>query len=613
MAIALRLHTSGSTSPGLTPPSTPLPLPDAKQATAGKTSSSILTTTDVSRKHPALSQKEKDTAAKKDWSLVKDDPSHWKTHGRYLAVNKILFAHGILAVRPTSFSGDVVTSEREFAFGSRTLSVYETKNKEDKSQPDAAATRKTKHLLNELQKYPERMRRAEVILTVVDPMPRPIAEKISAYADEVDLCAKQKVVIFNPHRREEVFLPLTFQTGAGEKMGTYVYPWLSQASSGFKFCGFEQFVTAGCMFGSSLKGRDQNNAAINIIKHNITFCPEQIIMRVEESETAYEEMVFFELEQLACLIDNLSKPNQPKRLIYHLPYCDYMLFGIELFIRGRMILNALDQFLIKILQKRDEYIETVREICQRHGIEVVIESPFENLFARPLVANSGVSVVVLGVLGLSSTESTLAAGDDAQRESERNLVHLCLKLLQNNPYNPTHQTTWRHLAATIEMERMNTLEDLFKIANAVMVARAARGRGNYEVCSLLPLSEKQIPLGYAEHIKRLSKSSPTTEYPAIFNVTYLDPLVTYSSNPDPTTTGLAFYFDLYQSDLVELTIKIGLLHNAHKNVALTTAEGIPCPVERLLPPASPNRRRTPPSPPTAATLSPPVSSAKLEL
>ena len=89
---------------------------------------------------------------------------------------------------------------------------------------------------------------------------------------------------------------------------------------------------------------------------------------------------------------------------------------------------------------------------------------------------------------------------------------------------------------------------------------------------MLPLSEKQIQIGYDDYRKKYTKNNSTQEivYPSVLNITIFEPVVTYS----PTTNGLLFYFSSCLNTLCSL-IKDKKIHEyASKNVSLFAREQI---------------------------------------
>ncbi len=320
----------------------------------------------------------------------------------------------------------------------------------------------------------------------------------------------QKLYIHVPEHKEEIFLPLTLSSTVGEETentGLYVYPWLGgKENDNFKFDGFNNFVVAGCMFGAQLRGKDENNFSAALLKHNIVFSgPDQKIKYIDfdaANPNPYEDFLFHEFEKYAHLISTLSA-TKPAKLTYHLPYYDYILFGVELFIRGRITLAALDSLFSKFYDGMNEHVSRIRQICDSHQIDVTIKSPYCNLFNagdnQQLTARE-----VLERLNIPVAEVDPRIPADQQKKNEANLVHACLEILQTNDANPRFAQVWKDFVLLTGKEKITNLEELFKIGNAVMLGvsvdtpKDAKAPATaFKTCSLLPLSEKQIQVSYA--------------------------------------------------------------------------------------------------------------------
>lgn len=477
--------------------------------------------------------KEKDT---------KNTSSVWIPY-RDVLINSQYFKHGLVLLSPKHLnsvktnqkSNSFFIKDREFFFYIPTISDDTMKKS---SAPDIRSAKKAKVLLSTLINFAS-----------INPV------SIKSFGEE-------SAVLFNKRHREEIFLPIVFDK-KDKNVGLYFYPWISKSTNNFKFSGFTQYVTAGCLFGSSLKAMNQNGAVFELIKHDREFYDGEkitLIVYNPEAPSPYEQMLFSEFEKQCLLIDSFSKPGQSKNLLFHLPYYDYALFGVELFIRGRMSFEALDSFFKTIFAKRDEYISKINEVCKRHNITVQVESPFDNLFGC-VTNNTNITEFILSKLNLASKELGSHVEISAQQENEKKLVQYCLNQLQTNRYNEDHRLVWQD-SLKLESESIVNLEQLFKIANANMIAIGSKGKHEYETCSLLPLSEKQIQVTYDSFSKKASKE--LTSYPPVFNLTTFEPLLTYS----PTTKGLLFYFSHCQESLVKLISDKKILETSYENVGL---------------------------------------------
>lgn len=208
-------------------------------------------------------------------------------------------------------------------------------------------------------------------------------------------------------------------------------------------------------------------------------------------------------------------------VVCHLPYIDYIMFGVRLYVEGCMTKRALGEFCSVILQDvKNLKNRTNRIFSKARGIDLIIATPFENLFdIEKLLAifndpdpkktthikADAMSEFVLNELELSTDESVYANAnanleksetpiEQQQKERQAKIVSHLQKLLINNQYNPLHAAVWRDFIQVAETmgNTPTTLEELFKIANAVLVGIGSHDMAPHEVCSLQPYSEKPI-------------------------------------------------------------------------------------------------------------------------
>lgn len=244
-------------------------------------------------------------------------------------------------------------------------------------------------------------------------------------------------------------------------------------------------------------------------------------------------MLFSEFERLIKFINNQPAPSdQTKKLVYHLPSIDYILFGIELFIRGRITIKALESFFSIILQKEADYRKKIESVCIDNNIEVTLASPFSNLFDKSAFNQQSLVASIFKALEQSTNEVDPANIDEThQKLNEQRLVHLILQKLQTNHNNEEHRNVWADFLSVHKIEEITTLDKLFKLANAVMLAIAAKGKNKNETCALLPLTEYRIFDAYNKFQNNFGKLA---QYNEILNIMFLDPLYSLGKNNDHT-------------------------------------------------------------------------------
>lgn len=463
------------------------------------------------------------------------DSDEGSTWGKFqeLFVHLPLAQRGLMLAKTRDAARTSFATADSFTIGSRSISFNQL-------QDERPNLHKQRTLLREIEIFYRREEigdvfRREIKRSSPSGLKQPHLNKlIGEYLGEED-------VFYNPKRREEAFLPFLIKDEE-KQTELYVYPWLSRNVPDFIFAGFECFVTAICMFGAGFRGECQNGTSFALIKHAIPFFKTQRVMRVFLDDGLienYKKYVFEQLRNLAIYIQTHTSAEQPKELFCHMPYFDYILFLIELFVRGRMDLLALDDAIEMILNERDLYIDQINKICMTYGVSVYIKSPFdaifkevENEFEIPINDDPIFARAFLNRLDLpyEEIEEDLLS-EEVQVANEKELVQKCLTLLRTTNSGSTQQVVWSDFIESTKKEISN-LEDLFKMANATMVAIAARGTRDYKTLVWELLTEKQIQVSYADFARN-------TKYPAVINFTILDPFIIYT----PRNGGNLFYQD----------------------------------------------------------------------
>lgn len=446
-----------------------------------------------------------------------------------LSIHNGFFKKGIIVVSPRPEQEQpaiepAIESETCFQIKNRT---FEFASFTDTNSPrDRHVRLKIKHLFDELIQFAQKKSAASV-------------------GDKTN----PPLVLVNKKRREEVFFPLIFTLG-DKQQGLYLNPWTSHRFSG-PFNGFKRFVSAGCLFGANLQAITNDGLKIPLINHEVQLKKGQIIERITletEKNNPFELVQFSEFEK-TCVLINLFSQTGERWLIYHLPVLDYMLFGINLYIHQCISEKALNVFFYHLFLKEKEYHHRLKTLAEAHGIKITINSPFDNLIKMKKDAP----------FTLTSFLTQLHLKEDTL--TEQTLVKQCIDLLTTHTIAPVHQQIWQDFIAIKPCE---TLEDLFHVANTILLAEASKESLPFETCSVLPLSEKQIPIEYNQLLKSWHKiEDKPLPYTETFNLTLFEPVITYSA----ATTGLLFYFSAYLKSLAELFLKQPMMNIAAGNIS----------------------------------------------
>ncbi len=369
-----------------------------------------------------------------------------------------------------------------------------------------------------------------------------------------------------PLRRHSdvVFLPIS--TSASP---LYIHPWVSMPdlASG-PFPKVKEFVMTNCLFGGSILGIDEQENRYPLIDHNLHVSDMITRIVVDESIHPYEAMSFAALEGLFPL---MAQSGRDFIIRYHLPVIDYMLYGIHLYISGKIAFDALEEFVEQVKIRGQKHRTTIQALAEKSGIVIKIESPFDNLFAEgtEISANSLLGQLSLSAAQVERMKSEHAALAEKLRRAARRGGHkvadfksvidifnawdevsssispevvaatsteqivqktprelfeeLCIENildhLTKNTQFPEYKQIWQEIVAGGEVTRFSPLQQLFKVANVAFIARSCIGRKPFEVCSLLPIDEKPIAQSYKEflaekfgHILCLSWFPPLLSY-----------------------------------------------------------------------------------------------------
>ncbi|MEN9916977.1 MAG: hypothetical protein RLY40_909 [Pseudomonadota bacterium] len=339
-----------------------------------------------------------------------------------------------------------------------------------------------------------------------------------------------KIVLFNSSRRAEIFLPIRFEK---EKIGIYLHAWIAQTLKNSELLSFrnvKQYITAGCLFGSRMKAKSKNSEDLfTLIQIDMDFFLDKQINNIifsNDSESIYETFLFYELERFAKLIQALSPTEARRTLFYHLPYYDYILFTTVLLVRNRITYEAFHDFHQIILNVSEVYIKKIIAIFQPYAIDVIIESPYQNIFGVLPQRNQYTTDDLLNKLGISLIKLANDLPIEVQKEKEKELIQNCWNNLINNKLDLLHKEIWGHFSILYNAPP-NSFKELLERANAMMLARASWKQEHFTTCSLLPHSEKQIQIGYSKLLKcsKLTKEQVLSE---VINLTIFDPVVTCS-------------------------------------------------------------------------------------
>lgn len=526
---------------------------------------------------------------KNEKSVNPKSPRIWQVDDKIpeYEVHTALKDNGLLVTKPNGLKGLVVTNPNGLktvsSFAKNQMFTFNGRNlffgkPEDKFTQDGKVV--TSNFFSQDQKY----------ITISQPDLKTINLFMSRLIDVANCNQrteeklsqpKDRDIIFNSERRAEIFLPIALGANKPKNI-VYIYPWaqgLKNLSPDFE--GFDSFVSSGCMIGSELVGIDDEENRRTFIKHKVEFYKSQKIVDFvyvpDDEPNPFETMLFLQLEKNIKLVKAFTNPKKLPTLHYHLPYNDYILYGIELYLANRLTRAALKKFVEFILKKKNVHVSNIQRLCTHHAIKVFIQNPFYNLFdlagfEKQKSTDSSVDLStpeepdildhLFKQLGLSQFDS-LKKKDENATANETEFVKMWMQVLQNAATDKILQATWREclnlpskkFPNKLLLDEINSIEELLRVSNGLMIATATQKTNTNTnrppfVCALEPLSEKQIQHGYTD-IQTSSEKMNHIIYPHVINLTYIDPVIPY----DQLCKGLLFYNTYHPKSLAALISK----------------------------------------------------------
>lgn len=513
----------------------------------------------------------------------------WRVYRDLMIYAPLLF-YGLIVLRPKSFLPPVGITPHGFVFNDSTFLIkdFATIVEEAKRQFSA----------EKLQKFAAK---AETAARLHQPYDDPflpatlkkvcaLASELLSFSAQTPVSANAKHAIFNATRRNEIYIPFSFpknKASADEsdvgQVGLWIHPWLSKnpKEGDFQFRGFQLYTTAICAFGATLRGVDQDDFSFPIIKHHRKWIVGQVIQYIDfstDTSNPYESAAFVDLENLACFIDQFSQTPRDKKLLIHLPGQDYILFGLQLFVQGKITLFALNQFCNIIFQKIAEYERKIQAICTAHQIQLMVLSPFAQLFTgidcgQSFDREDLAEEILLRLLPeplhklIPSERRSATVIAEASQEIEAPVIaHLIELLIKQTCVSDTGtplNKTWQDLLqvenqrrVTKELRPVCNVEDLFKVANLVLVAHGAKGKEPYTTCNWAPIYENQTSVAYAQAVLALKECDPS--YRDVFNITTFETMMSHS----PVAKGNLFFFNSGKASVVRLIDDEILVHSS---------------------------------------------------
>ncbi len=260
-----------------------------------------------------------------------------------------------------------------------------------------------------------------------------------------------------------------------------------------------RFITGGCLFGTLLEGVDQFGNTHPLTDQKYQF-PEGVIITniaAQNQLHPYEMMVFHQLNTLVALMQN-TNPNS--FIEYHLPKEEYLLYGIDLYLKNQMTREALNLYSQQIHIRSQTHSKILQEISQKYNIRINPTSPLKLMFSNLHQQNSQNDVLdcLIINLRLTSEQKQLLVSDSDFLSKSSMLYNQAIEFLSDDTTNESEFQIWRDAMQTSSksVNSCLSLGELSRDSYTCMVARVVSLGGENETALIDEINEKRIAHEY---------------------------------------------------------------------------------------------------------------------
>lgn len=339
--------------------------------------------------------------------------------------------------------------------------------------------------------------------------------------------------------RSEVYVPVAVFHRNKLRGGAYAYIW--------RCCTAEQakdsqtrplasapvtaIVTGMCMFGTNIMGVDKNGQKHPLTNTFYTLPDGACIERIElarEGLHPYERMMLREFELQLPMIKALGN-GLSQKVFYQCVHAEYILYGINAYIRGEMTLRALHVYTRYVSERANLIREAIEKSCEKHGVEFdggqsTLSCLFENLRADKVSSHENWYFHFLSMHGIQADEISSNISTEKRLIILKNVFSNCIDKLASQ--NGVHGEVWSHIKKMILShnvegnQRMDTssLLTLNFLNYAAKVAIVKGSHPSKNLCLLHPIQEKAMALAYKDlHAEKFGEILAINWVPPIFS------------------------------------------------------------------------------------------------
>jgi hypothetical protein len=343
--------------------------------------------------------------------------------------------------------------------------------------------------------------------------------------------------------RTEVYMPLVFSRRTELLGGMFAYIWRcctnaqmeGEATRPIPLHPVNSLVTGMCMFGANIYGVDQYGDRHPLTNTFYAMPRGRKILSValtDEGLHPYEQMMLQQF-RLQMPMFKAMGGHARQKVFYQSVFEEYVLYGVNLFLRGEMSIAALKAYAHQVRRRTDFIKACISEVCLAFDVDWDHgQSTLSALFGDAEQGEAAHEDPVDAFFSRAGLSTTLIVSDLPVGERValvRKTFHACLARLaaQSGPQGEV----WSHIAATLQHDedqhntRYNddsllTVNFLNYAAKVAFVRRTQIG----EVCLSHPFHEKAMALSY--------KDMHAEKFGEILAVNWIPPLFSHGSFKD---------------------------------------------------------------------------------
>lgn len=303
--------------------------------------------------------------------------------------------------------------------------------------------------------------------------------------------------------REEYYLPMAYMWKNKPIGGNYLHIWqsgtvsqLKDARLSIKQQPVKEFFTGGCMFGSTLYGIDQFGKRHPLTSPYHEMGEDSVVQSVTCPHLTHpDEIVTRESLVNSIALMKVLGQGQETVLRYHLPLINYLIYGINWFLKGKLSKKALGEYVSLVKERSADQQAMIEKIGRDSNVRVNVSSTLE-----PLGLAESPSERILenlfSVIGfpLCNLEEMDVGG---LLELRPQLISKIISYLSSDE---EVGEVWTHIQSKIEDGAISLdPEDLLSINYmdySANLALAVKSHGDREVVSLLPSHESPVTYWY---------------------------------------------------------------------------------------------------------------------